>query len=161
MRKLAKIAAATALALPLMGMTASAQAADITFGVTAGTYDPDYVRYDDGYYRSGYHAYGERYRALPPRVVRSYLRQSYREVSMLDRRGDVYVARAEDMRGRDLRITASAYTGQVIDVDYVSNGDRWDDRRDRKVEKRLNWLDDHDGYDRDGDGRDKDRFYSR
>jgi len=61
--------------------------------------------------------------------------RSYYEVSRLDRRGDVYIARAEDRRGRDIRITADAYTGRVIDVDYIRRDrdrDRWDDRHDRR-----------------------------
>jgi len=112
-----------------MAATGTAQARDTTsWSVTIGS------GYDNARYGYGYD-YGHRYRALPPHVVRSYLQRSYYEVSRLDRRGDVYIARAEDRRGRDIRITADAYTGRVIDVDYIRRDrdrDRWDDRHDRR-----------------------------
>jgi len=122
MRTFTKFAAALAVAVPLMAATGTAQARDTTsWSVTIGS----------GYRDNGYH-YGHRQRILPPHVVRNWLQRSYREVSRLDRRGDVYVARAEDRRGRDIRITADAYTGRVIDVHYTRrDNDRWDDRRDR------------------------------
>ena len=124
MRTFTKLAAALAVAVPLMAATGTAQARDTTsWSVTIGS------GYDSARYGYGY---GQRYRALPPHVVRSYLQRSYYEVSRLDRRGDVYIARAEDRRGRDIRITADAYTGRVIDVDYLRRDrDRWDDRHDR------------------------------
>ncbi len=129
MRTFTKLAAALAVAVPLMAATGTAQARDTTsWSVTIGS------GYDNARYGYGYD-YGHRYRALPPHVVRSYLQRSYYEVSRLDRRGDVYIARAEDRRGRDIRITADAYTGRVIDVDYIRRDrdrDRWDDRHDRR-----------------------------
>lgn len=129
MRTFTKLAAALAVAVPLMAATGTAQARDTTsWSVTIGS------GYDSARYGYGYD-YGHRYRALPPHVVRSYLQRSYYEVSRLDRRGDVYIARAEDRRGRDIRITADAYTGRVIDVDYIRRDrdrDRWDDRHDRR-----------------------------
>ncbi|MFT3809251.1 MAG: hypothetical protein QM698_04985 [Micropepsaceae bacterium] len=125
MRIFTKFATALAVAVPLMAATGTAQARDTTsWSVTIGS----------GHRDNGYH-YGHRQRVLPPHVVRSWLQRSYYEVSRLDRRGDVYVARAEDRRGRDIRITADAYTGRVIDVDYIRRDrdrDRWDDRRDRR-----------------------------
>ena len=129
MRTFPKLAAALAVAVPLMAATGTAQARDTpSWSVTIGS------GYDSARYGYGYD-YGHRYRALPPHVVRSYLQRSYYEVSRLDRRGDVYIARAEDRRGRDIRITADAYTGRVIDVDYIRRDrdrDRWDDRHDRR-----------------------------
>ena len=129
MRTFTKLAAALAVAVPLMAATGTAQARDTTsWSVTIGS------GYDSARYGYGYD-YGHRYRALPPHVVRSYLQRSYYEVSRLDRRGDVYIARAEDRRGRDIRITADAYTGRVIDVDYIRRDrdrDLWDDRHDRR-----------------------------
>jgi hypothetical protein len=48
MQTFAKIAAAAAVALPLLGFAGTANAADrVVFGVTAG--DPYAVRYDRGY----------------------------------------------------------------------------------------------------------------
>lgn len=125
MRTFTKLAAALAVAVPLMAATGTAQARDTTsWSVTIGS------GYTDARYG---HDYRYRDRALPPQVVRSHLQRSYYEVSRLDRRGDVYVARAEDRRGRDIRITADAYTGRVIDVHYTRrDNDRWDDRRDRR-----------------------------
>ena len=126
MRNFAKLAAAIAVALPVMGFAAAgtAQARDnVSFSVTVGT---ENIRYGN-----------DRYRALPPRVVRNHLSNYYREVSRLERRGDVYVARAEDQRGRDVRITADAYTGRVIDVHYTRrDNDRRDDRHDRRDDRR-------------------------
>lgn len=127
MRAFTKFAAALAVAVPLMAATGTAQARDSSsWSITIGS---------GGYYHDNGYRYGHRYRVLPPNVVRNYLQRSYYEVSRLDRRGDVYVARAEDRRGRDIRITADAYTGRVIDVDYIRRDrdrDRWDDRHDRR-----------------------------
>jgi hypothetical protein len=145
MRRIAKLAAAIAVALPIMGFASAgtAQARDgVSFSVTVGT---ENVRYGNDHYR-------DRYRPLPPRVVRRHLSAYYHEVSRLERRGDVYVARAEDDRGRALRITADAYTGRVIDVRYIRRDrDRWRDRHER-------WDDRDDrGHDRDYDRRDRHR----
>ena len=83
-----------------------------------------------------------------------YLRTSFYDVRNLDRRGDVYVAAAADRYGRHVRVTANAYTGQVIDVDVVGNTNaRWERRMERR--------DDRDGIDWDGDGRDRDRINYR
>ena len=121
MLTLKKLAAALAVAVPLMAATGTAQARDTTsWSVTIGS--GDHVRHGDRY------GYGYRDRVLPPQVVRNHLKRTYYEVSRLDRRGDVYIARAEDRRGRDIRITADAYTGRVIDVDYI--------RRDRDRDRR-------------------------
>lgn len=131
MRTLTKLAAAFAVALPLIGAgVGTAEARDsVTFGVTVGSG----YGYGDGYYGRGY----GRHRTVPPGIIRDQLSRTYYEVSPLDRRGDVYVARAEDRRGRDLRITVNAYTGDIIDVSYTRHDrDRWDDRRDR-------WEDHH------------------
>ncbi len=125
MRTIKMLAAAIAVAVPLMAATGTAQARDTTsWSVTIGS------GYTDA--RWG-HGYGYRDRVLPPQVIRNHLRRSYYEVSRPERRGDVYIARAEDRRGRDLRIVADAYTGQVLNVDYLRRDrDRWDDRRDRR-----------------------------
>lgn len=129
MRTFTKLAAALAVAVPLMAATGTAQARDTaSWSVTIGS---------GGYTNPGYgygYGYGHRPapRVIPPNVVRNWLQRSYREVSYPDRRGDVYVARAEDRRGRDIRITADAYTGRVLDVQYTRRDrDRWDDRHDR------------------------------
>ena len=127
MRTITKFAAALAVAVPLLAATGTAQARDTaSWSITIGS----------GYRDNGYH-YGHRQRVLPPNVVRSWLKRSYYKVSRLNRRGDVYVARAEDRRGRDIRITADAYTGRVIDVDYIRRDrdhdrDHWHGRNDRR-----------------------------
>lgn len=141
MRMFTKLAAAAALAIPMIAASGTAQARDqVGFTFTIGTTHSG--GYDNVHYR------GDRYRILPPGVVRDNIRRHYREVSRLDRRGDVYVARAEDHRGRDLIVTASVYSGQILDVRYTRyDNDRRDDRRDR-------W-DDHRGHDHDR--RDDDR----
>jgi hypothetical protein len=155
MRKLAKFAAAAVVALPLMGFaaTGTAQAADVSFSVSVGD-DGRYVHYDRSTY--GYR-YGRNW-VLPGYVVRSYLQRDFDRVSRLDRRGDVYVARALDWRGRDVRIVASAYTGQVIDVDYV----RWNGREWRAWARWNDWRDGRGWKDRDHhDRRDSDRHDRR
>lgn len=136
MRKLAKLAAAAMVALPLMGFaaTGSAQAADVSFSISVGD-DPRYIEYDRGIY--GYR-YG-RSAVLPGYVVRDYLRRDFYRVSGVDRRGDIYVARGVDWRGRDVRIVASAYTGQIIDVDYI----RWNGRSWRASARWNDWRDAH------------------
>lgn len=143
MRTFTKIAAALAVAVPLMAASGAAQARDsVTFGVTIGTpgYNNNY--YDNVRYRE---------RILPPGVIRNSLRASYREVSRPERRGDVYIARAEDRRGNDLIITVNAYNGRVLDVRYARRDrDRWDDRGDRRDDR---WNDRHDHYDHDRGGR--------
>lgn len=132
MRTFTKIAAALAVAVPLMAATGTAQARDTSsWSITIGS--GNHGGY--GYHDTGYgYGYGHRKRLLPPHIVRGWLQQSYYEVSRLTRRGDVYIARAEDRRGRDIRITADAYTGRVIDVDYI--------RRDRD---RDGWHGGHHG----------------
>jgi hypothetical protein len=171
MRKLTQLAAAAMVALPLMGFaaTGTAQAADVAFSISVGYDDPRYIPYDRGIngYRYGRNA------ILPGYVVRGWLERDFNRVSGLDRRGDVYIARGRDWRGRDVRIVASAYTGQVIDVDLIRwNGRNWnawaranDWRKDHRGPNirahndrndRRDWND-RDGIDRDGDGRDKDR----
>lgn len=140
MRTFTKLAAALAVAVPLIAVSGTAQARDsVGFSVTIGT--PNYASgyYDQVRYRD---------RILPPGVIRQNLRASYREVSRPERRGDVYIARAEDHRGRDLLITVNAYNGRVLDVRYTRyDNDRRDDRRDRwddRNDRRDGW------YDRDG-----------
>lgn len=158
MRMFTKIAAAAALAIPMVAASGTAQARDtVGFSITLGSPGYETVRYR-----------GDRYRVLPAHVVRDNIRRQYREVSRLDRRGDVYVARAEDSRGRDLIVTASVYTGQIVDVSYTRrDNDRRDDRRDRwKGEDgrwyyndergKPRWDRDYDGRDFNGDGRDRD-----
>ncbi len=128
MRNSVKLAAAFAMALPLMGFAAAgtAQARD-NVSVTL-SFGAQPVHYDG--HRNGY---GRHASALPPRAVRQHLRNYYREVSQPERRGDVYVARAEDRNGRDIRVTVNAYTGEVIHAQYTRRDhDRRDDRRDRR-----------------------------
>ncbi len=124
MRTFTKLAAALAVAVPLMAASGTAQARDsVGFSVTIGTpgYNSGYGHYDN-----------VRYRVLPPGVIRQNLRGSYREVSRPERRGDVYIVRAEDRRGNDMILTVNAYTGRVIDARYTRrDNDRRDDRRDR------------------------------
>ena len=138
MRTFTKLAAALAVAVPLIAASGTAQARDsVGFSVTIGT-----PGYNNGYYED------VRYRVLPPGVIRQNLRASYREVSRPERRGDVYIARAEDHRGRDLLITVNAYNGRVLDVRYTRydndrRDDRWD-RHDDRNDRRDGW------YDRDG-----------
>ena len=130
MRTLTKLAATLAVALPLIGVgVGTAEARDtVTFGVTVGN-PYGYAGYGNPYYGDRYDRY---HRALPPRVVRTHLSRYYNDVSRLNREGDVYIARAEDRRGRDLWLTVNAYTGEVIDVRYARRDrDRWDDRYDR------------------------------
>ena len=52
-------------------------------------------------------------------VVRRLEQQSYRDVERLALKGNTYVARAEDRRGREVKLTVDAYTAQVLRVDYV------------------------------------------
>lgn len=67
---------------------------------------------------------GERYdrreeydREIGPRQVRRIARGAgMDDVFDVDRRGRVWVARGEDRRGRDMRVTISARTGDVVDV---------------------------------------------
>ena len=141
MRHFTKLAAALAVAVPLMAASGVAQARDqVGFSVTIGTPN-GYGYYGDSYYDNVRY----RDRVLPPGVVRNSLRASYREVSRPERRGDVYIARAEDRRGRDLLITVNAYTGRVLDVRYARHDrDRWDDRDDRR--NRHDDRHDRDGY---------------
>lgn len=117
MRTFTKLAAALAVAVPLMAATGTAQARDgFDFSITIGS----------GHHNGGYgYGYGHHRRVVPPHVVRDWLEHNYYGVSRLRLRGDVYVARAEDHRGRDLRITIDAYTGRLIDVDYVRRGRHW------------------------------------
>jgi hypothetical protein len=132
MRTLSKFAAALAVAIPLMAASGTAQARDsVGFSVTIGSpgYHNGYGYYDD-----------VRYRVLPPGVIRQNLRGAYYEVSRPERRGDVYLVRAEDRRGRDLVLTVNAYNGRVIAERYTRRDDdrrddrrdRWDDRNDRR-----------------------------
>ena len=150
MRSLTKILAAVAVALPLIGAAGTAQARDyVTFGVTVV---PQEARWGNDRYDNG-----NRHRALAPGVVRGFMRQYYREVSRPERRGDVYVARAEDNRGRDLNLTADAYSGRIIDVQYARrDDDRRDDRSDRREDRR-----DGRWNDRNDDRRDNDDSYYR
>jgi hypothetical protein len=132
MRSLTKLAAALAVTLPLIGAgVGTAQARDsVGLTVTIGSHG---YGHGNGY---GY-GYGPRYhRAIPPGIIRDSLARQYYEVSRPDRRGDVYVARAEDRRGRDLRITVNAYTGEIIDVDYARR-DR--DRHDGRWNRQNSW----------------------
>lgn len=147
MRHITKFAAALALAVPLFAVSGTAQARDsFGFSVTIGS-----PGHHGGY---GYHG-PARYRILPPHVIRATLRASYRDVSRPERRGDVYIARAEDRRGKDLIITVNAYTGRVIDVRYArrdrdrhdGHHGRWDDRHDDRWDDRD---DDRRGNRRDG-----------
>ncbi len=128
MRTLTRMALAAALSIPLMGAGAGAAEARETTRTTltlgTGGVSVETVRHD--------HRHDRRYRALSPRDIRAHLRRSFYEVKQPERRGDIYITRAEDRRGRDVRVTSDAYTGQVIDVNYLRRDhDRRDDRRDR------------------------------
>lgn len=128
MRTITKFAAAMAVAVPLLAATGTAQAANTStsWSITIGSgYTDARWGHNDNYHY--------RHRALSPQAIRNHLRRSYYEVSRPERRGDVYIARAEDRRGRDLRIVADAYTGRVLNVEYTRRDhDRRDDRRDRR-----------------------------
>ena len=142
MRSLTKLAAALAVALPLIGAAGTAQARD-SVSIIVGVQPIQW----GGWNRHERH---DRYRALPPGIIRSYMRQHYREVSRPERRGDIYVARGEDSRGRDLRITADAYSGRILDVQYTRRDrDRWDDRQDRREDRWEDRREDRRDYRRD------------
>ncbi|MCC6919406.1 MAG: hypothetical protein IT548_09385 [Alphaproteobacteria bacterium] len=152
MRKLTKFAAAAALALPLLGFAStSAEAADVSFGLTVVSPGADYVRYRGEGYRGGH--YG-RDRYMPAHVVRRDLERAYRRVDTFDRSGSLYVARVQDWNGRTLRVAVSAYDGRVVESDYIRwNGYEWK-RVERWNERRADWRDRDDRRDRDDHRRD-------
>lgn len=72
----------------------------------------------------GYHGHGhshwKRPQVLPPREVFNRLhRQGFSRIYGLQLRGNVYVARAQARHGQWVRVSANAYTGQVLWVRSV------------------------------------------
>lgn len=80
--------------------------------------------------------YGHRHRRverLSPRQVRRILRRSgYQDIHRpnYQPRRNAYVVRAENRRGRDVRVVVSAFNGRILDVDRLGRG-RGDHRRGR------------------------------
>ena len=107
----AKLAAALAVAVPLIALPGAAEARD-SFGLTVT------VGSGHGY---GHHG-SARPRILPPQVIRATLRAYYDEVSRPEWRDGLYVARAEDRWGRDLIVSVDPYTARIVDVRYPRRG---------------------------------------
>ena len=86
---------------------------------------------NSGWNGHGYHQSHDRWdRGVSPREVRRILRhRGFNEIRFLDRQGRIYVARAEDRRGRDYRIIVSARNGAIIDIDRVGGRGRHDGHR--------------------------------
>jgi hypothetical protein len=99
-----------AAALSLGSLLAAAPAnAGTSVSVTVEFGHPGYARHHD-----------VQYRTLSPHEVRRILRrEGFREIRYVDRRGSIYRAHAENYRGRDVLVTVSARTGQIIDVDRL------------------------------------------
>ncbi len=77
-------------------------------------------RHRDGY-GSRHHSYHDGH--LPRRVIRRILRhRGFYGIEFIDRRGDRYVARAYDRRGRYVRVAFDAYSGELIRKKYLSAG---------------------------------------
>jgi hypothetical protein len=97
----------------MLGAAAPASAGGTTFTLEFGA--PGYA-YHHGYRHRDRH---ERV-ALSPREIRRILRaRGFSEIRYVDRRGSVYQARAENRRGRDVLVTVSARTGEVLDVQRI------------------------------------------
>jgi hypothetical protein len=110
--------AAAAFVLPA---TASAQGVIIDEGGVrvAPPYERSYDRYDR-YDRDRYDQYD---RGIGPRQARRIARGAgMDDVFDVDRRGRVWVVRGEDRRGRDMRVTISIRTGEVVDVRRAARG---------------------------------------
>lgn len=76
----------------------------------------------------GWHHISQRH-YLSPREVRRILRdEGFRQIEFLDRDGRIYVARAENYRGRDVIVRVSARSGTIISVERVRRrgGHGWD-----------------------------------
>jgi hypothetical protein len=58
-------------------------------------------------------------RTLTPQQVRRILRsRGYEDIRFVDRRGDIYRARAE-RNGRDFRLVVNAFNGRILDRDRI------------------------------------------
>lgn len=77
----------------------------------------------DVHYRGGQYGRHDRWSALSPQQVRRVLRQrGFDHIRFIDRQGSVYVARAQDWRGRAVRVVVSARSGAILDVDRIHRG---------------------------------------
>jgi hypothetical protein len=99
-----------AAAISLGSLVAAAPAnAGANVSVTIEFGHPGYSKYHNVHYRT-----------LSPHEVRRILRRKgFREIRYVDRRGSIYRAHAENYRGRDVLVTVSARTGQILDVDRL------------------------------------------
>lgn len=91
---------------------------------------------DDGHRgHRGRHHLDRRHRdyRLPPRQVRRIVRRhGFHDISRPDYRPrrNVYVVRAENRRGRDVRVIVNARNGRIIDVDRLHRKGRHHGRHD-------------------------------
>ena len=110
---------AGALAIAALAAAVPAQAAGPAVTLEFGTphHGPNF-----GYGRRGHDRDVGRH-MLSPREVRGILRANgFRQIRFVDRRGPVYQARAENRRGRDVLVTVSARSGNIINVDRAGRG---------------------------------------
>ena len=102
---LKNLAAAGVLALGALAAAPANAGTDVSISIEFGR--PTYASY--------YHHY-----TLSPQQVRRILRhEGFRQIRYVDRRGSIYRAYAENRRGRDVRVTVSARTGQILDVERL------------------------------------------
>jgi hypothetical protein len=129
------ILAALALALPLsLGAVASATAQTrYYYDYYGDRYDRSFYDYYDrgGYYDRNYYdrrsSYYGGYRFLRPEQIRYRLvRYGYSRVRDISysRRYRAYRAEARDWRGYRVRLLVSAYTGRIIDSDFIGRRSR-------------------------------------
>lgn len=87
---------------------------DANFGI--------HLRFDDDRHGRHYGRRGHHSDRLPPRRIRRILhRRGFHDISRIDYRPrpDVYVVRAENRRGRDVRVRVDADTGHILNVNRL------------------------------------------
>lgn len=113
-----KTIAAAILALGALTAAAPANAGGVTVQFGGGYYGDHHGRPGWHQGRPDWH-HDHRDRVTQRDVRRILYRNGFDDIRWIDRQGRVFVARAEDRRGRDVRVVVSARSGAIIDVDRI------------------------------------------
>lgn len=110
--KLRLLLAASLVAITAGVLPHAASAQGVTIDQQGVHVDPNYDRGYDRYDRHDQFDHG-----ISPREARRIARSAgVADVTDISRRGDVWIVRGQDFHGRDIRVTVSARSGDVLNV---------------------------------------------
>jgi len=115
--KLRLLMATATFAAALIGAVPAASAQGVVIDEGGVRMAPPSMNRGDDRYDNRYDNRNDYNGDVGPREARRIARRAgVADVDDVDRRGRVWIVEGEDSRGRDIRVTISARTGEVLDV---------------------------------------------